>query len=456
VWRRARIKRLENEISNRQSKLIRDLDPRCRNLSLPVAQGPPSLVVGALLAGFCCFLGFVWGQSLMLDATDTGSNTAGDGVARLTSATGTGYQSIYGLSRGDCLNLLGCDGASSIKNAFRVLYRDIAFAEMPVIPRRLRKVLGDDRDGLPELVIEHSIQSPEDGSFKLIFRVPLTDFRIESVLMPERGRLTLCVSSQVGCAQGCHFCQTGKMGLLRQLSTAEIVAQVVLANRHWSLANATGDSPVAVPSGFGAPRVTNVVFMGMGEPLDNLDAVLKACEILSDPWGLGIGISKITVSTVGLPVQMTRLLQQSKVQLALSLHSPFDEQRSRMMPINRRYPIAELLTVLRTHLRKGSHAFIQYTLIRNVNDSLEHAAALGELLREVPCKINLIPLNEHDGAAFRRPSLETIVGFSQVLRSMGFVVTVRLSKGRGIDAACGQLVKKVSRDLGNSNRMPIS
>jgi 23S rRNA (adenine2503-C2)-methyltransferase len=341
------------------------------------------------------------------------------------------------------LNLLGSEGASSIKNAFRVLYRDVGLAEMHVIPRRLRMVLGEDRDGQPELVLEHSIQSPEDGSFKLIFRLPGTDFRIESVLMPERGRLTLCVSSQVGCAQGCHFCQTGKMGLLRQLSTAEIVAQVVLANRHWVLANAHGESSLTVPPGFGAPRVTNVVFMGMGEPLDNLDAVLKACEILSDPWGLGIGISKITVSTVGLPGQMKRLLSESKVQLALSLHSPFDEQRSRMMPINRRYPITELLAVFRTHLRHGSHAFIQYTLIRNVNDSIEHAAALGELLREVPCKINLIPLNEHDGAAFRRPSLETIVGFSQVLRSMGFVVTVRLSKGRGIDAACGQLVKKV-------------
>jgi 23S rRNA (adenine2503-C2)-methyltransferase len=238
------------------------------------------------------------------------------------------------------------------------------------------------------------------------------------------------------------------MGLLRQLSAAEIVAQVVLANRHWAFSNTTGDSSLTVPPGFGALRVTNVVFMGMGEPLDNLDAVLKACEILSDPWGLGIGISKITVSTVGLPAQMKRLLSESKVQLALSLHSPFDEQRSRMMPINQRYPIAELLGVLRTHLRKGSHAFIQYTLIRNVNDSVEHAAALGDLLSNVPCKINLIPLNEHDGAAFRRPSLETIVGFSQVLRSKGFIVTVRLSKGRGIDAACGQLVKKVSGEPG--------
>lgn len=373
--------------------------------------------------------------------------------------------SVYGQSRLDWMCLLGApSGGASIdrvaaaednpglsarvKNLFGLFYRDNEAPTEVVLPLRLQRLLAGCFDLTPPLILELSKQSPDDGSLKLVFRMPHSDLRLESVLMPERGRLTLCVSSQVGCAQGCHFCQTGKMGLLRQLTAAEIVSQVVLANRHWSMLQKSGGL-ATVPQGFGAPRVTNVVFMGMGEPLDNLGAVLKACEILSDPWGLGIGISKITVSTVGLPAQMKQLLQQSKVQLALSLHSPFDEQRSRMMPVNRRFPIAELLGVLRAHLRKGAHVFIQYTLIRNVNDSLEHATALGELLREVPCKINLIPLNEHDGAAFRRPALETIVGFSRVLRALGFVVTVRLSKGRGIDAACGQLVKKVSQESGN-------
>jgi 23S rRNA (adenine2503-C2)-methyltransferase len=278
--------------------------------------------------------------------------------------------------------------------------------------------------------------SAMDGSSKLV--MTLEDGReIETVLIPERGRLTQCLSTQVGCAQACRFCQTGRMGLLRNLSAAEIVGQVVAADlwrrqQHGSIVSQFD-------------KISNLVFMGMGEPLDNLDSVLTGIEILTDTQGFQISHNKITVSTVGLLPQLETLLQRSKICVALSVHSPFDAERTKVMPVNARHPIANVIKVLRERSQTyGRPYMVQYTMLKNVNDSSAHAEALVDLLKGLKVKINLIPLNEHEGAAFRRPDLSRIWQFRDVLKNQGHVVTVRLSKGRDIAAACGQLIKEQS------------
>lgn len=274
--------------------------------------------------------------------------------------------------------------------------------------------------------------SAMDGSCKLV--MTLSDgLEIETVLIPERGRLTQCLSTQVGCAQGCRFCQTGRMGLLRSLSVAEIIGQVVAAE----LWRKEHDGVVG-----SYDRVTNLVFMGMGEPLDNLESVLKSIDIFTDTQGLQLSHNKITVSTVGLLPQLDVLLEKSKTCLALSLHSPFDNERSKVMPVNLRHPLGDVVSLLKQRAEGyGRPYMIQYTLLKNVNDTPEHALALAELLTGLKVKINLIPLNEHEGAAFRRPDLARVWQFRDVLKQNGQVVTVRLSKGRDIAAACGQLIK---------------
>lgn len=275
--------------------------------------------------------------------------------------------------------------------------------------------------------------SAVDGSSKLVLTLG-DGLEIETVLIPERGRLTQCLSTQVGCAQGCRFCQTGRMGLIRSLTVAEIVSQVMAADI-WRHAHG------GVLSQY--PRISNLVFMGMGEPLDNLDAVMSAVDIFTDTQGLQFSHNKITVSTVGLLPQLSKFLAASKACLALSLHSPFEDERSRVMPVNSRHPIGKVIEVLKEESSRYARPFmIQYTLLKNVNDSEVHAQALAELLSGLRVKINLIPLNEHDGAAFRRPELARVWKFRDVLKAAGHVATVRLSKGRDIAAACGQLIKK--------------
>lgn len=285
--------------------------------------------------------------------------------------------------------------------------------------------------GLP-MEVSRVETSAMDGSCKMVMRLA-DGLEVETVLIPERGRLTQCLSTQVGCAQGCRFCQTGRMGLLRNLTAAEIVGQVVVAEL-WR------QQQTGVVAEY--ERVTNLVFMGMGEPLDNLDALLDAVEIFTDTQGLRLSHNKITVSTVGLLPQLNELLAKSKTCVALSLHSPFDAERTRVMPVNARHPIAEVVATLKGNAESYGRPFmIQYTLLKNVNDTLAHAQALAELLSGLNVKINLIPLNEHEGAAFRRPDLVRVWQFRDALKDKGYVVTVRLSKGRDIAAACGQLIK---------------
>lgn len=287
----------------------------------------------------------------------------------------------------------------------------------------------------PTVKVHESAISKLDSSAKLICQLSQDNRFVETILIPERGRLTLCVSTQVGCAQACRFCQTGRMGLARHLSCDEIVGQF-LAATHW-LQEAGGLFETD------CRHITNVVYMGMGEPLDNLEAVIDSTAIFCDAQAFFLSPNKVTVSTVGLLPQLNDILQRTPVCLALSLHTPFDHERTRIMPVNARHPLAEVIACLKSHLDQGSRRsfLIQYTLIHGVNDSDLHAQSLLELLAPYPFKVNLIPLNEHQGTSYRRPDLGRVYQFQQLLKSGGLIATIRFSKGRDIEGACGQLVE---------------
>jgi 23S rRNA (adenine2503-C2)-methyltransferase len=274
---------------------------------------------------------------------------------------------------------------------------------------------------LPEL---ERVTPSLDGSRKLVFRLH-DDGRVSAVLMPDEDRLTLCLSTQVGCGFGCAFCLTGTMGLDRNLEASEIVAQLLVAN---SL------SP--------DQRVTHMVFMGMGEPLANYAAVVKAIRIFTDArLGLGYSPRRITVSTVGLVPAIERLGREDlKVNLAISLHGATDTVRGRLMPINRSFDLATLMAAVKRYpLASRQYVFFEYVLLDGVNDSDEDARQLARLLRGVRAKVNLIPFNDWEASAFRRPPLPRILAFQKILMNAGLTTTVRWSKGEDIGAACGQL-----------------
>ncbi len=270
-----------------------------------------------------------------------------------------------------------------------------------------------------------------DGSVK--FGFVLEDGAIiESVLIPEEGRNTLCVSSQAGCAMGCAFCMTGAMGFKRNLATAEIINQVC-AVRDWMLRRNRG-------------RLTNLVFMGMGEPLANLDSLLQAVSILTEQRGLDFSNRRITVSTCGLVPQMLELGLRTDVNLAVSLHAPDNETRDQLMPVNRKYPIEELIEACRRFQRKKRQRIMfEYTLLKGVNDSEKDARALADLLRDIPCKINLLAVND-TGGKYVSPGRDRVLWFQHFLRQKGFTVFIRQSRGEDISAACGQLAGKMRRE----------
>ena len=272
------------------------------------------------------------------------------------------------------------------------------------------------------------VECSRDGAVKFAFRLEDNQV-IESVLIPEEDRNTLCVSSQVGCAMGCSFCLTGTMGFRRNLTTAEIVNQVC-AVRDWALANNKGP-------------LTNIVFMGMGEPLANLTPLLEAISIFTEQRGLDFSNRRITVSTCGLVPQMQLLGDQTDVNLAVSLHAANDVVRTNLMPINKRYPLAELIEACRTYRQKRrKRIMFEYTLLDGINDSNADAEQLAHLLREVPCKINLLAVNPAGNSMFTSPSQERILRFQKILRDCGFTVFIRQSRGEDIAAACGQLAGK--------------
>jgi 23S rRNA (adenine2503-C2)-methyltransferase len=297
---------------------------------------------------------------------------------------------------------------------------------MSDLPRDFRAMLaGRARLGLPEV---ERVTPSLDGSRKLVFRLH-DGARVSAVLMPDDDRRTLCLSTQVGCGFACTFCLTGTMGLDRNLETSEIVGQLLVANAL--------DAPA---------RVTHMVFMGMGEPLANYAAVTRAIRIFTDArLGLGYSPRRITVSTVGLVPAIDRLGRDDlKVNLAISLHGATDQVRARLMPINRSWNLDALMAAVKRYpLAPRQRVFFEYVLLDGVNDRDDDARALARLLRGVRAKVNLIPFNDWDGSAFRRPPLPRILAFQKILMSAGLTTTVRWSKGEDIGAACGQLRERI-------------
>ena len=307
------------------------------------------------------------------------------------------------------------------------------FEQMTNLGRSLRERLEQVATIEPPEIADQ--QDSADGTRKWAIRVA-GGALVEAVLIPEGDRATLCVSSQVGCSLDCKFCSTGKQGFQRDLTSAEIIGQVWLAI----------DSYNGWQSGKGRV-VTNVVMMGMGEPLLNFDNVVAAMDLMTDDLAYGLSKRKVTLSTSGVVPALDQLAEFSDVSLAVSLHAPNDAVRDQIVPINRRYPIADLLASARRYIDaqpdKKRVVTIEYTLLAGVNDQPEHARELCELLKDYPCKINLIPFNDFPNSGFKRPSGNAVSRFWQVLVDAGFIVTVRTTRGDDIDAACGQLVGDV-------------
>jgi 23S rRNA (adenine2503-C2)-methyltransferase len=275
------------------------------------------------------------------------------------------------------------------------------------------------------------IEKASDGCVKFGFKLH-DGHIIESVLIPEPDRNTLCISSQVGCAMGCTFCLTGTMGFTRNLTTAEIVNQIC-GVRDYLLAQ-------PYDSLIGPDRITNVVYMGMGEPLNNLDNVLSSLSIIMEQKGLDISSRKITVSTCGIVPKIRLFGEKSTVNLAISLHSVNDKVRSRLMPVNDRYSIDELLDACRNFpMPKRKRIMFEYTLLEGINDSDQDATQLGRKLREIPCKINLLAYNESPDLPFKSPTKEKLLRFQKILIDAHYTVFIRNSRGTDISAACGQL-----------------
>ncbi len=328
-------------------------------------------------------------------------------LARVSSL---GYERFRALQILDWLYRSGASSFEAMRNLPAALRRHLAATFRLDWPRVKQDV--HSRDGCRKLLFELS-----DGK------------QVEAVIIPEARRLTLCVSTQVGCAMGCEFCATARLGLKRNLRPAEIVGQLRAASALLDRA------------------FTNIVFMGMGEPLHNFEAVSKAIEIMSAPWGLGYSQRRITVSTVGLIAQMRRLLETTRVNLAVSLNAPDDRLRRRLMPVARRVALSDLMAACRAlPLPRRKRVTFEYVLLGGVNDSLAHARALASLVSGIKCKINLIPFNPFPGAPFEPSAEAAVSAFQELLISRGLQCNVRQSRGRDIAAACGQLAGGV---LGN-------
>ncbi|MDG9671971.1 23S rRNA (adenine(2503)-C(2))-methyltransferase RlmN [Hahella sp. CR1] len=306
------------------------------------------------------------------------------------------------------------------------------FDLMTNMSKALREKLKEVAEvSVPEVIYE---DISADGTRKWVMRLAGGN-SIETVYIPDNGRGTLCVSSQIGCSLDCSFCSTGKQGFNRNLSSAEIIGQL------WIAARSFGDYDLSKER-----YVTNIVFMGMGEPLLNFDNVVRACDVMMDDFGFGISKRRLTVSTSGLVPALDKLGDVTDVSLAISLHAPNNPLRDVLVPVNKKYPIEELLAACHRYLSKLSdkrRITVEYTLIAGVNDSETHAGELRDLLRDLPCKINLIPFNPFPNSGYERPSRNATLRFQKVLSDAGYVATVRTTRGDDIDAACGQLVGRV-------------
>ena len=292
-----------------------------------------------------------------------------------------------------------------------------SFNEMTDLSREARRRLAERY--AVGLAAPLSVQVSADGTKKYLFPAGTGRF-IETAYIPERDRHTLCLSTQVGCKMGCVFCMTGRQGFHGQLTAGEILNQVV-----------------SVPEG---PRLTNIVYMGMGEPLDNLEAVLKSLEILTAPWGFAWSPRRITVSTIGLMPAMKAFLERSQAHLAISLHSPFDKERQELMPVQRKHPIREILDFVRQYDWHGQRRIsFEYILFKDLNDTPAHVKELARLLNGLKCRINLIRFHAIPGSDLHSPSMKEVEAFRDRLKAKGLLTTIRRSRGQDIAAACGLL-----------------
>lgn len=316
------------------------------------------------------------------------------------------------------------------------------FDEMTNISKPLRAKLAQVAEIRPPELVEQ-LESA-DGTRKWLVRVSGGSC-VEAVFIPEKGRGTLCISSQVGCSLDCSFCATGKQGFQRDLTAAEIVGQLWLAAKSFDSLRADADRVI-----------TNVVFMGMGEPLLNFDNVIDAVSLMLDDWAYSLSKRRVTLSTSGVVPMIDELGKHTDVSLAISLHAPNDALRNELVPINKKYPIAMLLESVKRYLDglpdKRRRATIEYTLISGVNDRPEHAHELVEVLRDLPSKINLIPFNPFSASDYQRVSNNSLHRFRDILIQAGYTTTIRTTRGDDIDAACGQLAGVVNDKTRRSER----
>lgn len=316
----------------------------------------------------------------------------------------------------------------------------IDFNQMTNLGKGLREKLSSMAEiTLPEIV---TCQKSNDGTHKWLLKLHCGNC-IETVYIPESNRGTLCVSSQVGCALNCTFCSTAKQGFNRNLSTAEIIGQVWVAVRELSATQGAHDK-----------RVTNVVMMGMGEPLLNFDPVVAAMNLMMDDFSYGLSKRRVTLSTSGVLPELERLRTVSPVSLAVSLHAPTDALRDILVPINKKYPLAQLMALCKSYFENEPRRKVtfEYVMLDGVNDQIEHALQLVQLLRDIPSKVNLIPFNPFPMAQYKRSTPEAIEAFRNVLMASGMNTITRKTRGDDIDAACGQLAGEVKDRTSRSGR----
>lgn len=321
------------------------------------------------------------------------------------------------------------------------------FAAMTDVSKSLRDKLQVNAEiRLPAIVDEHLAS---DGCYKWIVEVA-SGSRVETVFIPEATRGTLCISSQAGCTLDCSFCATGKQGFNSNLTTAEIIGQLWWANHRLG-----GFATAKRGEGKMNRMVSNIVMMGMGEPLLNFDNVMDGLSLMMEDNAYGLSKRRVTISTAGVVPAINRLKDYTDASLAISLHAPNDELRNQIVPVNRKYPIQMLLTSVSDYMASLPDKrvpIIEYTLIAGVNDHRQHARELAALLQDFPCKINLIPFNPFAQSDYRRPSNSSVSNFRQILLDAGYTVTVRTTRGDDIGAACGQLVGEVADQTRRSER----
>ncbi|ODC02327.1 23S rRNA (adenine(2503)-C(2))-methyltransferase [Terasakiispira papahanaumokuakeensis] len=316
------------------------------------------------------------------------------------------------------------------------------FDDMTNLGKKLRARLNETAEIRGPKVVLEDISN--DGTRKWVLEVG-DGSHVETVLIPAGdNRRTLCVSSQVGCSLDCSFCSTGKQGFQRNLTAAEIIGQVWIAQRSFGPRTDTTQRPV-----------TNVVMMGMGEPLMNYDNAVPAMKLMLDDYGYGLSKRRVTLSTSGLVPQIDRMGDEIDVSLAISLHAPNDALRNQLVPVNRKYNIQSLLEACHRYLAKCDDKrtiTVEYTLIAGINDQHEHAQELAQVLNGLPCKINLIPFNPFPNSGYERPSRNQVMRFQQWLYELGYIAPLRMTRGDDIDAACGQLVGRVQDKTRRSER----